>query len=543
MPDTTVSNGLRNEVLQLWQSDRISGSDLSADAELQRAYRDLGKRSLYFWTKAILGYPDLTTRTHLPYCNFLQDLRNQHTLDLMPRGTFKTTCGTIGFGTWYPVNVNINHWILVANQTELNAERMLIEMEGHFDGSNPVVNWLYPQHIKPGDRWKPWSGKMMTLPGRSVISGTPTIMTMGVGARAESWHFHVIIRDDLVGSKAMASEREMLGAIAWHDYSTSLFVSPQTGISRDHGTRWDLGDLYAVLLKDPKYRYYIRAAKDPVTGELLFPELLDEEMLREIRERNFALYMSQYMNDPENPDVLEFKKAWLNQYWLIKTDRGPACKLGDKLYYVCDMHVVMAVDPAASGDLEVNFGQIAKTGRAKKSNNAIVLWGLHPSGYYFLLDSWAGRAVGDSPELQVCEQMYNMCRAWDGYFSKIYVEAYGAHGQLITLFKQFARQQGKEYPIEDIARGIQKAKVVRIRTALGGPGANKQVCVRPSHDNFIYEFSRFPQDLYAMDTLDATTWAFTKLKLGQTPLEELYADEVTKRQLRNMKLQVGRGGY
>ena len=193
-----VSDLERDEVFQLSESGAISESDIAHDRELRARYRELARKSLYFWTKAVLGYPDLTPHTHLPYANFLQDLSKQHELDLLPRGCFKTTVGTIGFASRHMV-FHPNDWVLISNQTELNVERMVLEVEQHFDGSNPVMNWLFPEKIKPGDKWRPWTSRMMTLPGRTVISGTPSLTGMGVGAKVESWHFHVIVRDDLGG--------------------------------------------------------------------------------------------------------------------------------------------------------------------------------------------------------------------------------------------------------------------------------------------------------------------------------------------------------
>lgn len=548
----TVPQQARDEVYKLWENDRISGSDVSADKELRQVYRDLGRRSLYFFTKGILGYPDLTKRTHLEYCRFLQNINTRATIDLLPRGCYKTTCGTLGFSLWYLLTQRRDDSLLIANQIAGNAELMLVEIEGHVDGSNSMINWLYPEAIKPGDRWKPWSSEQMRLPTKETDIGTPcSVMTIGVGTKAESLHFHIIINDDLIGEKAMASEREMLNAIAWHDYSVSLFVSPKTGIERVHGTRWDLSDLYSILLKNPKYKRFIKAAKDPETGELFFPEVLDDETLREIREVNYAHYMSQYMNDPDNPEVLEFRERWLNQYCLIKSQRavgekkeeGPACELDGRKFYVADMDVVLVVDPAASGDIESRFIEDLKRGRARKSNNAVGIVGLHGSGRYFLLDLWVGRGKGENPELQVAEKMMKMAMAWRGYVRCGYVEAYGAQRTLITVYNMLCRDNNFHFRIEEIPRGIQKAKKVRIRGAMGGPGQNGQICCRRHHDAFIYEFSKFPQLPDQMDTLDMFTWAVLMLK---RPYSETVSKVVKEqRQKRRQKrLQViGRGGY
>jgi cell shape-determining protein MreC len=49
-------------VSRLSEDGRISLSDVKSDRELTAAYRDLAKRSLYFFTKGVLQYKDLTKK-------------------------------------------------------------------------------------------------------------------------------------------------------------------------------------------------------------------------------------------------------------------------------------------------------------------------------------------------------------------------------------------------------------------------------------------------------------------------------------------------
>lgn len=541
-----ISNDCGNEVQKVRDVMGLPSSWWPARPQLWYELRCLCRESLYFLTKAVLGYKDLTKKTHYEYCRFLQDLSNKRTLDLMPRGVFKTTCGTIGFSIWYLLNFP-NHYILIANQTESNAQRMLLEIEAHLDGSNPRMLWLFPEFINPGgSKVRPWNQSKMAVPNRDayggIISGMPSIQAVGVGKRAESLHYHVVINDDLIGEKAMVSDIEMLSAITWHDYSVSLFVSPKTGIERMHGTRWSLSDIYSVILENPKYKYFVRSAKDPETGELFFPELLDEETLADIRENNYAVYMSQYMNDPDNPEVLDFRANWLRKYKLFPSDNGPYCVVDGAKFFVKDMDVVLAVDPAASGDIDTNFAEVVKRGRARKANNAVEIWGLHGSGRYFLLDLWAGRGRGENPEIQVAQKMLDMALRWRGYLRRGYVESYGAQRALITIFKMLAQQNQFSLRMEETPRGVQKAKKVRIRSMLAWPAENGLICIRPIHDRFEYEFSKFPQsDLF--DTLDAAYWAFYHLKKPMAPVEA--ADRTARReQHKRMRIaMVGRGGY
>ena len=547
------SDSTRDDVHDLPDSGQLLGGNGASEddsgiasrevvEELRQRYRRLCKKSLYFLCKAVLGYSDITMRTHWDYAAFIQDLSNKRAMDLMPRGVFKTSIGTIGFVVWLLIN-NPNLFILIANQTAGNAERMLLEIEAHLDGSNPMMNWLFPEMIRPHKRYQPWSSSRMTVPNRTVVSGTPSVMTIGVGGKAESLHFHVIIKDDLIGRAAMMSTTVMQDTIAWNDYSESLFVSPGKDIERVHGTRWGIDDLYGMLLNDPSYAVFTRTAvlED---GSLFFPERLDRETLRKIRENNYMVYMSQYMNNPTDPENLDFRKEWLRYYLMGKDSKNGEmfCRLDGTDFLVSDMTVMLFVDPASSGDLEMSGQKALKQGRLKKANNVVAVVGAHPSGRWFLLDLWAGRGKGVNPELQIAEKILELAMRWRGYVSKGWVEAFGAEGGLITVFNMLCRDRKYHFQLDKIPRGPQKAKVVRIRGAIGPIAGSGLLCVREIHDKFIDEFGQFPQST-TFDTLDAVAWALLTIPKPATEAENVASKEEYKRVKRVRLRSMSRAGY
>jgi hypothetical protein len=252
--------------------------------------------------------------------------------------------------------------------------------------------------------------------------------------------------------------------------------------------------------------------------------------------------MSQYMNDPENPEFLEFRREWLREYMLVKTDQGPACELEGELYYVKDMDVVLAVDPAATGDIEHRMIDDLKKGRTRKSNNAVGVVGLHGSGLYFLLDLWVGRMAGQNPEMQLAQKMIDMFRVWKGHIRTGVLESFGAQAAIITIFHMILAGTSESYPIKEAPKGSQRAKKVRIRAYLGGPAQNKQIAVRPGHEAFRYEFGKFPQS-DMLDTLDMCVWAFQELRRPKTPTERANVDLRAKRIKQKRLRFVGRSGY
>lgn len=549
------TNDQRDEVPELLDDSDIrlsdphesgGGPDSTADPavveRLRQRYRRLCKKSLYFLCKAVLGYKDMTLYTHWEYAKFIQDLTVRRGLDLMPRSTFKTSIGTIGFVIWLLMH-NPNLFILIVNQTAGNAERMLLEIEAHLDGSNPMMSWLFPEMTRPHLRYQPWSSQRMTVPNRVVVSGTPSVTTIGTGGKAESLHFHVIIKDDIIGRAAMMSRLEMQDAIAWNDYSESLFVNPSKDWERIHGTRWAIDDIYGLLLPDPNYKVFIRKAIMD-DGSLFFPERLDYETLRKIRDNNFLVFQSQYQNDPTSPENLDFKKDWLVFYQLgIDREKDEYfCRVDDQDFWVSDMNVLMFIDPASSGDVEMRSDLMAKHGRVQKANNAIAILGCHPSGRWFLLDLWTGRGKGVNPELQVSEKILEIAQRWNGYVRKGYVEAFGAEGGLITVFNMLCRDRQYKFQLEKIPRGAVKAKVVRIRGAIGPIAGSGQLCVRSSHDQFILEFSQFPQSM-TYDTLDAVAWGILTIPKPKSFVERHKSDEEHLKQRGLRVKHIGRAGY
>ena len=544
--NSTVSDDLRNEVFGLWENGRISESDVATDKDVRRACQDLARKSLFFFAKAILGYNRITKASHLRLCQITQDLSIKRQLILQPRGTYKTTIRTKAFACWMIIN-DPNVRILIANQTAGNAQLMLSEIEQHFSGANPMINWLFPQWVKPNDKWGPWNSGMMVCPMRDIIAGTPTVMTVGTGGRIESQHFEVILTDDLIGEKAMESAIEMLDAIVWHDGIESLFVTPKDGIERMSGTRWGVSDLYQAIIDDPQYYSECLPAINMLNGQLNFPDILDLRTLEQIKERNYALYMSQYMNDPFNPEALEFRKEWLTKYHLVGDAGGePVCRVesgGHKVdYRVSDMDVVLAVDPAASGDSDSSVTKAAAKGRAKRANNAVEVWGLHSSGNYFLLDMWAGRAIGENPEQQVAQKTLDLFRAWRGYVRKGVLESYGAQAALIAVFNMLQHAQGEHFVLEASPRLTSKSKDVRTRTYLGGPAQGKKIYIRPGHTQFEYEFSLFPQSAQR-DCLDAAVWAFAMLRLPESKVEERLNRMRNQAYMEKRRRSIGRTGY
>jgi hypothetical protein len=528
-------------LLQNLQPDGNLPSPTDNTKELWHHLRNKARDSLYFFIKGVLGYDLLNVDVHREVCDLTQDLDKRKRGIFMPRGTFKTTLNSIGFPIWVLIN-DPNQTILLANQVAGNSERFLSEIESHLDGSNPRMNWLFPEYIRPDKKFKPWSDSRMTVPCQTRITGTPSITALGVGAKVESQHFHVIITDDLIGRAALISESVMSDTAMWHDYLLSLFVKPAEGIERMAGTRWSLSDMYEPILGDPEYECIVIPAIDLDSGKSNFPDLLPLDLLDQIKRKNFYHFMSQYMNDPRNPEMLDFQKEWLHYYKLLPSDKGPVCQDDDGgLFYVSDMNLLLMVDPAGSGDIEGNLIEEMRKGKSRRANNAIALVGAHGSGRYYVLDTWAGRGIGENPELQVVTKILEMLQKWQGMNINAYVESYGAQSSLITIFNMVQRDGGTNFQLMETPRGMRNAKSVRIRGAVGGVAQNQDLFMRKGQHQLLYEYESFPQG-ELKDILDALAWAIILLDmpLGETDLQEVLKEEQA---MHNRRMGLGITGY
>lgn len=543
-----VSDSVRNEVWSLSEHGSISVSDVRTDKDVRAAFRDLSRRSLYFLAKAVLQYGKLEKASHKPICDFIQDLSIKKGLVLLPRGVYKTTIGTVAFCIWLLIN-NPNRTILIANQIARHAERMLGEIEQHLGGANVLMNFLWPECIKPNDKHKPWNQLEMQMPNSTMIRSTPSIVTVGVGARSESIHTDIQINDDLVGVEDMFSELNRDNALTWHDYERSLFVEPKNGIERMYGTRWPGNDFYKPIISSGEYQVYW---KSPIEddGRLNFPTIYDQDELRKLRERNWLMYNANILNKEIHPGSLEFKKDKLNYFKLLEDkQRGYYCRTGIENplkgakpidYMVSEGDVIILVDTAASGDLDDDNRAEIKKRSVRLSNNAIMVL-MAQDEKFFTLDVWAGRGKGENPEIQIATKLMEMAQSWRGYFRTIYVESFGAHAQFITIFKMVCRQNNCSFPIQELPKGTKVSKNVRIRTTVGSVAENGQLFVRMNQDQLIDEFINFPDGM--KDTLDCLTWGITQARMPLSDVNrKIERTALSARQERRLRF-IGRAGY
>ncbi len=222
----------------------------SGDAGLLHGQvRERALASLYYFSKAILGY-QLVSHLHLPFCNELQATINDRKRGfLLPRGTYKSTIVSKSYPLWrYLSNQDIR--VLIVGESDTVAAKNLKDMKWNIE-NNQLLRWSFPEAIPPDINKTVWNESEMLLP-RSRSFDENTIMTAGVGARITGHHFDLIIYDDLIGEKAAESEAEMKSAIEWFRYAPGLLADPDKSEELIIGTRWKYGaaDLYGWIMEN-----------------------------------------------------------------------------------------------------------------------------------------------------------------------------------------------------------------------------------------------------------------------------------------------------
>ena len=302
--------------------------------------RELAKTDLYWLCTEVLGYDKFYEPLHGPICAHLTAPGTRKGL-LIPREHYKSTVGTVGYSV-QRILKNCNIRILISNATEDNAHDFAGEVQSHFRENEKLLA-LFPEYAIKSKRF---TKSHFTVPCRTKTSKEDTVESVGVGTNIVSRHYDLIIHDDLVNLECYRSPAKNETVKQWYAASEALIMHDSSAGDECTeliiGTRWHQNDLYADLLKNKEYTFFVRGLKND-DGTYILPTSFDEAQEKAVRNKMLQmpggdfLFHSQYYNNPINlanqrftPDMFrESKKADL-------LDILPECKQ------------YLLVDPSAS---------------------------------------------------------------------------------------------------------------------------------------------------------------------------------------------------
>ena len=111
--------------------------DLNLEVELEQAeamrlvLADRFRKSLFHAARDLLGYPDITERTHRPTIDCLEDAGTRK-LICVPRGTFKSSIGVVSYAVWCLIR-NPNLRILIDSEIYENSKNFVREIRGKME--------------------------------------------------------------------------------------------------------------------------------------------------------------------------------------------------------------------------------------------------------------------------------------------------------------------------------------------------------------------------------------------------------------------------
>lgn len=322
--------GDSNQVLQQLISEVSSGS--FPDSESFRTFfRQAGLVSLWFFAKFIAGfagpYDRLNADLHLSMCNFRQSClpKGSRAAMFLPRGVGKTKVVTETGSGWEGIR-NGDITIRISNQIADYSRDFMQSVKAIFD-SNELFAWLYPECV-PERNQKRWNDSEIVFPHRRKHQREASIETGGIGGSSESRHVDLHIVDDPIGEKALNSNLQSNAIMEttkhWFNLSDpSLLNSAIESRVLVVGTRWAVDDLYDEIIKNArsiegypikgikpkengKWRVYYRKILED--GMITYPEAHNMQTLKELAEKDWWTYVTQYMNDPQQAGLAEFIK-------------------------------------------------------------------------------------------------------------------------------------------------------------------------------------------------------------------------------------------
>ena len=298
---------------------------MSAEVEVARRR---GLADLYFFARNVLGYKLMVPHVHRPMCDFIvreiERSENEQATKILlePRGSFKSSVGTIAYALWMLVR-DPNMSILITNEKLDKAKAFLKELKSHIT-DNETFKLLYGDLSCEKAPMRRWSDARIDIQTRTKHGAAPSVEASSVESSETGKHVELIICDDLVGKSNSGTPEQLrkvddyvkdLGAVL-NPGGTMLFI----------GTRWDYRDTYNTQLEFIKdLGKFSRAdvlieSSTRENGSLFFPERLSEQFLKSQRAKLGTYFFScQYQNNPVSREDA-----------LVKTISKYGAKIGDE---------------------------------------------------------------------------------------------------------------------------------------------------------------------------------------------------------------------
>ncbi len=158
----------------------------------------------------------------------------------MPRGTFKSTLGSVSYPIWRLLK-DPNLTILIDSEIYTNSKNFLREIKGHFQ-SERMIN-LFGEQV--GGKWD--EGEII-IRGRTQNRKEASITVGGIGTTKVGQHYDIIIGDDM-NSPANSETPEKCQKVIDHFRYNGNILNPG-GEYLIIGTRYSERDVIGFCLSE-----------------------------------------------------------------------------------------------------------------------------------------------------------------------------------------------------------------------------------------------------------------------------------------------------
>lgn len=198
--------------------------------------------SLFDLSINILGYKDITERTHGEIIDALED-ENKRKLICVPRGCLKSSLACVAYPIYLLIN-NPNLRILIDSELYTNSATFLREIKLHIQ--SPIFRMLF------GDwKTKVWNESEIIISKRTKSFKEATVTVGGIGTTKVGQHFDIIIGDDY-NSPSNTNSPENAKKVIEH-YKYNLSILEPTGTYVVIGTRYSSNDLIGHILENEEH--------------------------------------------------------------------------------------------------------------------------------------------------------------------------------------------------------------------------------------------------------------------------------------------------
>lgn len=202
--------------------------------------RDKYNNSLFLTAKLLLGYKDVNPYTHGDMIRALE-APSKRKLIVMPRGTFKSSVGSVAYAIW-SLNRDPDIRIMLDSELYSNSKNLLREIKIHLE--NPKLTSIFGEYKNKNI----WNESEILINQRRKTYKEASITASGIGAEKTGQHYQLIILDDANSPNNSGTTEGREKVLNHYRYLTSILEPEGTLVVI--GTRYCSLDVPGSILKN-----------------------------------------------------------------------------------------------------------------------------------------------------------------------------------------------------------------------------------------------------------------------------------------------------